>query len=93
LRKQLQRAFAGYDPLRPHIDYRVGKVMRLDAKAMAMLDELERRLNEAFGLWEGGRLLLVAASGKNDASINAFDELVTRSVADVKRFAGVLKRV
>lgn len=93
LRKQLQKAFAGYDPLRPHIDYRVGKVMRLDTKAMAMLDELERRLMEAFGLWEGGRLLLVAASGKDDASINAFDELVTRSAADVKRFAGVLKRV
>ena len=35
LRKRLQNAFAGYDPLRPHIDYRVGKVMRLDAKAMA----------------------------------------------------------
>lgn len=93
LRKHLQNAFAGYDPLRPHIDYRVGKVMRLDAKAMTMLDELERRLNEAFGLWEGGRLLLIAATSKGDASINAFDELVTRSAADVKRFAGVLKRV
>ena len=93
LRKQLLGAFAGFDPLRPHIDYRVGKVMRLDAKAMAMLDELEHRLNEAFGLWEGGRLLLVAAAGKDDESVFQFDKLVTRSAEDVKTFAEVLKRV
>ncbi len=93
LRKRLKGAFAGFDPLRPHIDYRVGKVMRLDAKAMVMLDELEHRLNEAFGMWEGGRLLLVAASGKDDESVFHFDKLVTRSAEDVKKFAAVLKRV
>ncbi|UCC92406.1 MAG: hypothetical protein JSW25_06955 [Thermoplasmata archaeon] len=92
-RKQLVNAFAGYDPLRPHIDYRVGKVMRLDAKAMKMLDELERRLLDAFNLWEGGRLLLVAASGKDDEAVEGFDRLVIRSAEDVKRFAAVLKRV
>ncbi|NIP34704.1 MAG: hypothetical protein GWN18_07125 [Thermoplasmata archaeon] len=92
LRKQLGNAFAGYDPLRPHIDYRVGKVMRLDPKAMAMLDELEHRLTEAFSLWEGGRLLQVAASGRDDSTVARFDELVTRSAEDVRRFAGVLKR-
>jgi len=91
LRKQLQGAFAGYDPLRPHIDYRVGKVMRLDPKAMAMLDELERRLSEAFRLWDGGRLLQVAASGKDDESVDQFDKMVTRSAADVNRFAGILR--
>ena len=74
LRKDLQKAFAGYDPLRPHVDYRVGKLMRLPPKAMAMLDELERRLAEAFTLWEGGRLLLKAAQGK-DEDISAFDQL------------------
>jgi hypothetical protein len=93
LRKQLANAFAGYDPMRPHIDYRVGKVMRLDAKAMSMLDELERRLLEAFNLWEGGRLLLVAASGKDDEAVYAFDKLVTRAADDVKTFSQVLKRV
>ncbi len=92
LRKQLSNAFAGYDPLRPHIDYRVGKVMRLDPKAMAMLDELEHRLTEAFNLWQGGRLLQVAASGKDDASVAEFDQLVSRASSDVKRFAAVLKR-
>jgi hypothetical protein len=92
LRKQLANAFAGYDPLRPHIDYRVGKVMRLDPKAMRMLDELEHRLTEAFNLWQGGRLLQVAASGKDDASVAQFDQLVTRAVEDVRKFAGVLKR-
>jgi len=91
LRRQLQNAFAGYDPLRPHIDYRVGKVMRLDPKAMAMLDELERRLNEAFQLSEGGRLLQVAATGKDDAMVDQFDKMVTRSAADVQRFAVVLR--
>jgi hypothetical protein len=93
LRKQLQTGFAGYDPLRPHIDYRVGKVMRLDPHAMAMLDELEHRLTEAFRLWEGGRLLSVAASGKDDETIDEFDKLVTRSATDVTKFAQVLKRV
>jgi hypothetical protein len=93
LRKQLANAFAGYDPLRPHIDYRVGKVMRLDAKAMKMLDELEHRLLEAFNLWEGGRLLMVTASGKDDEAVHAFDKLVTRSAEDVQTFASVLKRV
>jgi hypothetical protein len=39
-RKDLQRAFAGYDPLRPHVDYRVGKVMRLPEPAMKMLGGL-----------------------------------------------------
>jgi hypothetical protein len=92
LRKQLANAFAGYDPLRPHIDYRVGKVMRLDRKAMEMLDELEHRLTEAFNLWQGGRLLQVAASGKDDEAVVQFDQLVSRSAADVKRFATVLKR-
>lgn len=93
LRKQLANAFAGYDPLRPHIDYRVGKVMRLDSKAMKMLDELERRLLEAFNLWEGGRLLQVAASGRDDGSVAQFDQLVGRASSDVKRFAAILKRV
>jgi hypothetical protein len=93
LRKQLMGAFAGYDPMRPHIDYRVGRVMRLDGKAMLMLDELERRLNEAFSLWEGGRLLLVVASGKDDESVYHFDTLVTRSAEDVQKFAAVLSRV
>ena len=92
LRKQLANAFAGYDPLRPHIDYRVGKVMRLDPKAMRMLDELEHRLTEAFNLWQGGRLLQVAASGKDDASVAQFDQLVTRASEDVRKFASVLKR-
>ena len=93
LRKQMANAFAGFDPLRPHVDYRVGKVMRLNPKAMAMLDELEHRLTEAFNIWEGGRLLLVTASGKDAASVATFDQLVTRSAADVKTFASVLKRV
>lgn len=92
LRKQLANGFAGFDPLRPHIDYRVGKVMRLDGKAMDMLDELEHRLTEAFNLWEGGRLLQVAASGRDDETVVRFDELVSRSASDVKRFATVLKR-
>ena len=93
LRKDLANAFAGYDPLRPHIDYRVGKVMRLDPRAMGMLDELEHRLSEAFSVWEGGRILTIAATGRDDARVKAFDELVTRSVSDVKRFAAVLRRV
>jgi hypothetical protein len=92
LRKQLANAFAGYDPMRPHIDYRVGKVMRLDPRAMTMLDELEQRLTEAFNLWQGGRLLLVAAAGKDDESVGQFDMLVTRAAEDVKTFASVLKR-
>jgi hypothetical protein len=91
-RKDLQRAFAGYDPLRPHVDYRVGKVMRLPEPAMKMLDELERRLLEAFMLWEGGRLLAKAASGR-DEDVQRFDDLVTRSAADVRKFAQVLRRV
>ena len=93
LRKQLANAFAGYDPLRPHVDYRVGKVMRLDARAMEMLDELEHRLTEGFNLWEGGRLLQVAASGRDDEALVEFDRLVSRSAEDVRRFAGVMKRV
>jgi hypothetical protein len=67
--------------------------MRLDGKAMLMLDELERRLNEAFSVWEGGRLLLVAASGKDDETVYHFDTLVTRSAEDVQKFAAVLSRV
>jgi hypothetical protein len=92
LRKQLVNAFAGYDPLRPHIDYRVGKLMHLDGKAMGMLDELERRLNEAFGIWEGGRLLMYAATGKDDERVHHFDKLVTRAAEDVKRFAAIIRR-
>lgn len=92
LRKQLVNAFAGYDPMRPHIDYRVGKLMHLDSSAMTMLDELERRLTEAFDAWEGGRLLMVAATGKDDERVNHFDKLVTRAAEDVKRFAGVVRR-
>ena len=42
LRKDLHGAFAGFDPLRPHVDYRVGKLMRLPEKGMTMLDELEQ---------------------------------------------------
>ncbi len=93
LRKELHGAFAGFDPLRPHVDYRVGKLMRLPGPAMTMLDELERRLNEAFQLWEGGRLLQLAASGKDDQRVARFDELVTRSATDVQRFAAILRRV
>jgi hypothetical protein len=93
LRKEMERAFGGYDPLRPHIDYRVGKLMRLPKGAMGMLDELERRLSDAFVIWDGGRLLQVAASGKDDRSIEEFDKLVTRSSEDAKRFAVVLRRV
>jgi hypothetical protein len=93
LRKDLQSAFAGFDPLRPHVDYRVGKLMRLPEKGMTMLDELERRLTEAFQLWEGGRLLQVSASGKDDQRVKTFDELVTRSSSDVKRFSQVLRSV
>ena len=93
LRKTMDRAFGGYDPLRPHIDYRVGKVLHLPPKAMAMLDELERRLNEAFVLWDGGRLLKVAAGGKDDKVLEEFDRLVTRCSTDVKTFAAVLRRV
>jgi hypothetical protein len=93
LRKDLRAGFAGFDPLRPHVDYRVGKLMRLPDRAMKMLDELEHRLTEAFSLWEGGRLLQIAASGKDDGKVQRFDELVTRSAADVKTFASILKRV
>lgn len=93
LRKDLQKAFAGYDPLRPHIDYRVGKLMRLPPKAMEMLDELEKRLFEAFSLWDGGRLLQTAATGKGDDRVEYFDALVTRGAADAQSFAHVLRRV
>lgn len=93
LRKSMENAFGGYDPLRPHLDYRVGKVMHLPPRAMTMLDELERRLNEAFALWDGGRLLKVAAGGKDDKSLEEFDKLVTRCSEDVRTFAGVLRRV
>jgi hypothetical protein len=92
LRKDLQNAFAGYDPLRPHVDYRVGKLMRLPGPAMEMLNELEKRLSEAFALWDGGRLLVSAATGK-DESVKAFDDLVRRSASDVRRFASILRRV
>jgi hypothetical protein len=92
LRKDMERAFAGYDPLRPHIDYRVGKLMRLPESAMKMLDELEQRLAEGFRLWEGGRLLQHAASGK-DEMVGQFDQLVTRASADAAKFAQVIKRV
>jgi len=92
LRKRLIPAFAGYDPLRPHVDYRVGKMMHLDPKSMSMLDELERRLNDAFGIWNGGRLLLMAATGRDDETVHHFDKLVTRSADDVKKFADVLRR-
>jgi hypothetical protein len=92
LRKELDAAFAGYDPLRPHIDYRVGKVMRLPAPAMKMLDDIEHRLTEAFDLWDGGRLLQAAAKGDDDR-VARFDELVKRSSEDVSRFAAVLRRV
>jgi hypothetical protein len=92
LRKQMANAFAGYDPLRPHIDYRVGKVMRLDPKAMRMLDDMEHRLTEAFNLWQGGRLLQVAASGKDDETVAQFDMMVSRAAEDVRKFADVLKR-
>ena len=92
LRKALERGFAGYDPLRPHLDYRVGKLFRLPEPAMKMLDELEHRLTEAFRLWEGGRLLNAAAKG-DDRKVQQFDELVTRSAAAVKRFAQVLRKV
>jgi len=92
LRKEMDAAFAGYDPLRPHIDYRVGKVMRLPAGAMKMLDELEHRLTEAFDLWDGGRLLQAAAKGDDDR-VARFDGLVKRSSEDVSRFAAVLRRV
>ncbi len=93
LRKDMKNAFAGFDPLRPHIDYRVGKLMRLPKKAMGMLDELERRLSEAFVLWDGGRLLLVAASGKDDRSIEEYDRLVQRCSEDAKQYATVLRKV
>ena len=93
LRKDLAGGFAGFDPLRPHVDYRVGKLMRLPKPAMEMLDELEHRLNEAFQTWEGGRLLQVAAAGKDDQRVAEFDALVTRSAEDVQRFAAVLRRV
>ena len=92
MRKELRNAFAGYDPLRPHVDYRVGKLMRLPGPAMTMLDELEKRLTEAFALWDSGRLLTAAATGK-DESIKEFNDLVARSSTDVKRFASILRRV
>jgi hypothetical protein len=92
LRKQLERGFAGYDPLRPHLDYRVGKLFRLPGPAMKMLDELEKRLMEAFRHWDGGRLLNAAAKG-DDKRVLEFDALVTRSAEDVKRFAKVLQKV
>ena len=92
LKRELEGAFAGYDPLRPHVDYRVGKLMRLPAPAMAMLDELERRLSDAFALWDGGRLLHSAVKG-DDEKVQQFDELVRRASEDVKRFASVLRRV
>ena len=92
LRKDLASAFAGFDPLRPHVDYRVGKLMRLPERAMKMLDDLEHRLGEAFALWEGGRLLLSAASGK-DQRVKQFNDLVTRSATDVKKFAAILRSV
>ncbi len=92
LRKQLDGAFAGYDPLRPHVDYRVGKLMRLPGPAMGMLDELEHRMTEAFNLWDGGRLLHAAAKGDDDRVVR-FDELVKRSSEDVRKFAAVLRRV
>ena len=60
---------------------------------MEMLDELEHRLTEGFNLWEGGRLLQVAASGRDDEALVEFDRLVSRSAEDVRRFAGVMKRV
>jgi hypothetical protein len=91
LRKQLVNAFAGYDPLRPHVDYRVGKLMHLDPRSMSMLDELERRLNEAFGVWNGGRLLATAATGRDDETVHHFDKLVTRCADDIHKFAGVLR--
>ena len=91
-RKELRGAFAGFDPLRPHVDYRVGKLMRLPGPAMEMLDELERRLTEAFAMWDDGRVLSAAATGK-DAQVREFDDLVTRAASDVKRFARVLRRV
>ncbi len=91
LRKELERGFAGYDPLRPHLDYRVGKLFRLPEPAMKMLDELEGRLMEAFRLWDGGRLLSAAAKG-DDKRVVEFDALVTRSAGDVKRFARVLRK-
>ena len=93
LRKDLQKAFTGYDPMRPHIDYRVGKLMRLPKGVMEDLDALERRLMEAFVRWEGGRLLQIAASGKDDKAVEEYDQLVSRSAADVKTFAQVLKKV
>ncbi len=93
LRKDLQNAFAGFDPMRPHIDYRVGKLMRLPKGTMEDLDNLERRLIETFVKWEGGRLLQIAASGKDDKAIEEYDQLVTRASNDVKAFAQVLKRV
>ena len=93
LRKDMQNAFAGYDPLRPHIDYRVGKLMRLPKRSMEMLDELERLLSEAFVLWNGGRLLQVAASGKDDASIKKYDQLVKKCSDGAKTYALVLRRV
>lgn len=92
MRKELEGAFAGYDPLRPHIDYRVGKIMHLPAPAMKMLDEIEHRLTEAFNLWDGGRLLQAAAKGDDDR-VARFDELVKRSSEDVRKFAAVLRKV
>jgi len=92
LKRELDGAFAGYDPLRPHVDYRVGKLMRLPAPAMEMLDELERRLSEAFALWDGGRLLHAAVKG-DDGRVQQFDELVKRASEDVRRFAAVLRKV
>jgi len=92
LRRELEGAFAGYDPLRPHVDYRVGKLMRLPGPAMGMLDELERHLSEAFAMWEGGRLLHAAVKG-DDEKVQRFDELVKRSSEDIRRFAAVLRNV
>jgi len=92
MRKELDGAFAGYDPLRPHVDYRVGKLMRLPGPAMAMLDDIEGRLTEAFNLWDGGRLLQAAAKG-DDERVARFDGLVKRSSDDVRKLAAVLRRV
>ncbi len=92
LRKEMDAAFAGYDPLRPHVDYRVGKLMRLPADAMRMLDDIEHRLTEAFNLWEGGRLLQAAAKGDLER-VAQFDGMVKRSSEDVRKLAAVLRRV